>query len=253
MSIGYLQLYHFGQLCTTLYNRRMSNWIGSPLSPAAPALWLGLSLLSGLVALGMTRLLPEQLGAGGRRWLWLSRWLLIAYLALISGGVSPRLMGLADLNWVRSLTLGAGLVAGLAGLLLLVRLTVVAALPPPTHGNARPTLLSELLWLGAEQFHWSFLRAAIWELLLRLPTPPDLPAYQSLWIATLLALPEALLLSQRPLDRLARGVALLATAIIFFYTRNFWLCWVMHTVVWGLLQKPSTGVRQRPALSHEID
>ena len=228
----------------------MNNWIGSLLSPTAPALWLGLSLLSGFITLAVTRLLPGGLGVGGERWLWLSRWLLIAYLGLISGGVSPRLMGLADLNWVRGLTLGAGLVAGLAGLLLLVRLTVAAA--PPTHNNARAPLLSDLLWLGAEQFHWTFLRAATWELLLRLPSPPDLPAYQALWIASLLALPEALLLPQRPLDRLARGVALLATAIIFFYTRNFWLCWVMHAVVWGLLRTSSTKAQSRPALSREV-
>ncbi len=199
----------------------------------------------------MTRLLPQRGGAGGQRWLWLSRWLLVAYLSLISGGVSPRLMGLADLNWVRGLTLGAGLVAGLAGLLLLVRFTVVAP-SPPAGADARPQLFSELLWLGAEQFHWTFLRAAVWELLLRLPIPPDLPAYHALWIAILLALPESLLLPQRSLDRLARGVALLATAIVFFYTRNFWLCWIMHAVVWGLLRRPSIGGRRRPALSREI-
>ncbi len=231
----------------------MSNWLFSQLSPGAPGLWLALSLLHGGIALLLTWLLPPQrLGARGRRWLWLSRWLLVAYLGLISGGLSPRLMGLADLDWVRGLTLGAGLMAGLALLLALVRLTLASA-PPVELMNSRATsglpLLGDLLWLGAEQFHWTFLRGAVWELLLALPTPPDLPAYHALWIAALLAAPEALLLPQQPVDRLVRGVALVATAIVFFYTRNFWLCWTMHAVVWGLLHSAPARSPRREGLA----
>jgi hypothetical protein len=35
--------------------------------------------------------------------------------------------------------------------------------------------------------------------------------------------------------RIAKVATLAVTSIVFFYTGNFWLCWLIHGVLWLLL------------------
>ncbi len=48
-------------------------------------------------------------------------WVLIPYLGLLVGGLSPRLMGISNLDWLPSIGLGLGFIFVVLVLLLLVR------------------------------------------------------------------------------------------------------------------------------------
>jgi hypothetical protein len=65
----------------------------------------------------------------------------------------------------------------------------------------------------------------------------------AVWLAALLAGAELLILSHDNSQRLLKLVVLLTTTILFFYTRNFWLGWFLHSAAWLILQPirtPST-------------
>jgi hypothetical protein len=102
-------------------------------------------------------------------------------------------------------------------------------------------------WLisGAEELHWAFLRGALWEMLLTLPTPLANTAYVATWLATLMGGLELAILPISGRRRLFKLVLLVASAILFFFIRNFWLCWLLHAMTWLILlpaeQKPTTG------------
>jgi hypothetical protein len=188
------------------------------------------------------------------RWrqpVWLAHWLLVPYLGLLVGGLSPRLMGLTRIDWPASLGLGLGLMVGVVVLLVLVRAVVdlseqPAPLPesPPTPVSGWRIFSDTLLWSGGAEFHWAFLRGAFWEILLSLPTPLALPAYWAIWCAALLAAVE--ILAARPgfVTGLLHLVTLVTTSILFFYTRNFWLCWALHTAV-QLIGSPDAHLPRR--------
>lgn len=216
----------------------MINWIVTQLRPQAPAFWLLLSAITGL----LLPLLWSQLSASVRHNLSLARWVLIPYLGLLAGGLSPRLFGLSNPDWAKTLGLGLVLVVTLLTLLILVRMSTLApqatrapADPPPTPSLIITPYLTQLLWSGAEEFHWSFLRAAVWELLLRFPTPPTFPLYTALWIAALLAALEIVIRQRAVAFCLRKLVVLTASTSIFLYTQNFWLCWFLHAGAWLLL------------------
>ena len=101
------------------------------------------------------------------------------------------------------------------------------------------TLSSTLLWTGIEQFHWCVLRGALWEMILTLATPPELPNYWAVWVAAGIILLELLLLRPGFYPLIIQLVALTTTSILFFYTRNFWLCWVLHACVQLFTAPPS--------------
>jgi hypothetical protein len=179
-------------------------------------------------------------------------WLLIPYLGLILGGLSPRLMGFTDIDWQASLSLGAGLIVGILATLAAVRLTSTgdnAAERTPEDTMIRPRRhLIEFFKNGAEEFHWCFLRGACWELLLALPTPPEFPGYVAIWVAGALALGERLLTQVTGRLWLPKLILLLATTVLFFYTRNFWLCWLLHALAW-LVLAPTSLAQSEPAWS----
>ncbi|NJN84392.1 MAG: hypothetical protein HC802_20345 [Caldilineaceae bacterium] len=220
----------------------------------APGFWLLVSLLTALpIAFLASRLSPR-----GHRMAMLARWVLIPYLGLLAGALSPRLMGLNSVNWLASLSLGMGLLFVILLLLLLVRSTI--DLP---HSQAEsdesaeasqasrpnridwPNLLLTTIYSGGEQFHWSFLRGAIWEMLLVLPMGPALPAYTATWIAALFAIVESMVWERSALGRLVKLVLVITTSILFFYTRNFWLCWILHAAV-TLILSPSSSRADPP-------
>ncbi len=160
------------------------------------------------------------------------RWLFVPGAALLAGAVSPQIMGFAGLDWQVGLTLGLGLLVGLLVLLGLVQLAIrqqPESMPAPATRGA--PLLYALLHGGARQFHWCFQRGAMLVVLVSLAALPasgiETPAYWAMWAAVLIALP-GLFFDPPGAPRLFTGIALVSTAILFFYTRNFWLCWALH-------------------------
>lgn len=223
------------------------DWFIGQLSPLHPGFWLLLSFgLSGLL-LTLARFLPEKIVWRLR----VGRWVLTPYLGLLVGGLSPRLLGLSDIDWVAGLGLGVGLMFAIWLLLALVRATLHRESTPSDTSlpTARP-LLERVVRAGAQEFHWVFLRGAMWEMILALPTPPIAPAYWAIWLASALALPGIFVQYRHISQRFIAGMLLITTAILFFYTRNFFLCWFLHASVELLLsisQTPAQSLAQREA------
>lgn len=211
------------------------------LSFHGPGFWLVIALLAGVVALGVRPYLPPR----GRVWSLVAFWVLPPYLALLLGGVSPRLMGIAYVDWTITLRLGVGLAFAILVLAGGARLFLLSGgahqptdAPSRTPPPARQT--TAILLSGTEEWFWCFLRAAVTETVVFLRLPWEVPLYWSIWIAALLALPFALAAQPTALHRLAKGAILMMTSILFFYTRNFWLCWAVHAIAWLLLTHGTT-------------
>lgn len=230
----------------------------------APVGWLGATLLCGFGLL----LIYRQTPAIYRRPLRNIRWFVIPYLGLLTGGISPRFMGLTGINWFASFGFGLVLIAGILAVVALVR-TIMAFSVSPTAAvstavastslsrSLAPQPLSEperqkwyattfsisVLNIGAEEFHLTFLRSAIWEMLLTFSTTPIQTGYWAAWAALTLALPEALYYPATVAQRLCKGALLVATTVLFIFTRNFWLCWLLHLFGWILLAPSTTVVK----------
>lgn len=199
-------------------------------------IWLAIGLSTGLLLLLIHPLLAPRF----RQPLLLLRWLLVPYLGLLTGGLSPRLMGLTGINWLASFGLGIGLIGALLALLILVRtllnLTHDEPATKPAQSAPYPVWsLWPILQIGAEEFHWSFLRGVIWETLLGNGLATAQASYWAVWLAALLALPAILRYQPTTVARLLKSAMLLITTVLFFYTHNFWLCWLLHSLAWSLL------------------
>lgn len=222
------------------------DWFIGQLHPLRPGFWLLLSFaLSGLTLLA-TRFLPGKI-VGRLR---MGRWIFTPYLGLLVGGLSPRLLGLSDIDWVAGLGLGVGLIFAIWLLLALVQATLHRETAPESARPLGRSILEQIVWAGSQEFHWAFLRGAVWEMLLALPSPPALPGYWAIWLASLLALPGIFIQHQHTAQRIIAGMLLITTAILFFYTRNFFLCWLLHASV-GLLvgDDKTTATAYSPAQS----
>lgn len=230
----------------------ISSWLSNQFSPFAPGFWLLIGILATILLTTIKKYIPSR----WRGLIWFAHWLIIPYLGLLMGGLSPRLLGLAGHDWLAGLGLGAGLIFAVVILLTLARaitdLGVPVAQPTPqteqisvgtpalhTQRLGWHTISSTLLWCGIEQFHWVFLRGATWEMLQTLPNPPELVGYWAIWCATAIIIIELLLLRPAFYPLLIQLVAVITTSILFFYTLNFWLCWVLHVAV-QLLTAPPT-------------
>jgi hypothetical protein len=218
------------------------SWFSDQLSPYAPVFWL----LVGILGTALLATIQEYIPARWRGLIWFAHWLLIPYLGLLMGGLSPRLLGLAGHDWLAGLGLGFGLIFAVVILLTFARAITDLGAPPATATVAAEgmrlgwhTISSTLLWCGIEQFHWVFLRGGIWEMLQTLPNPPELVGYWAIWCAAGAILLELLLLRPAFFPLLIQLVALMTTSILFLYTRNFWLCWIMHVAVQLLTAPPA--------------
>jgi hypothetical protein len=202
-----------------------ADWLLTQLHWQRPGFWLLLSFIGSILLLSLSWRLPAE-----RRYhLRLARWFLIPYLGLIAGGLSPRLMGLTQLDWVAGLSLGITIIFAIWVLLLLIRATIHIEEAPGEDQPLRSfTLVEQIIRAGVQEFHWAFLRAASWEILLAAPRAMETPGYWAIWLASVLALPGIYVQYTRTSQRLITGVVLITTAILFFYTRNFWLCWLLH-------------------------
>jgi hypothetical protein len=212
------------------------------LSFHAPGFWLVMALLAGVVVVGVRPFTPHPAQA----LIVPIYWVLLPYLALISGGVSPRLMGLLYIDWVVSLRIGVGLTLVLIALALGMRAVATLATSDATQSEGRRpkhplwrTALIVVGLCGAEEFFWAFLRGASMEILIVSQFSVNTPAYWAIWIAVVLAAPTTLLNTSGTYSRLVKATILFMSSIIFFYTRNFWLCWVLHAAVWMLFLQPT--------------
>ena len=204
------------------------------MTPSNEGFWLALDVLCGVLFWLGVRFVPMR----WRNLALITRWLAIPYLGLLAGGVSPRLMGLSGLDWRNGLTLGVGLIAVVLGLLLFVQMSgfsirMESGSGLSVQGGARQTTLADriygLLASGAEEFHWCFLRAAL--LAIAFIGWGGESGYGAIWLAGLIAVPEAFLAAPSSTLRLHKVVAFLATTILFLFVHNFWLCWALHAAI----------------------
>ncbi|MEM7126961.1 MAG: hypothetical protein AAF702_11575 [Chloroflexota bacterium] len=182
----------------------------------------------------------------------LARWILIPYLALVAGHLSPRFMGLVGVNWPTTLAVGLGI--GFT-VMMLVAITRATNIPYPflqaVRGSYRePTIRSRVqneekqsgwLWLWsqslAQAFYWTFVRAALWEILIVSSALVDSPLYTAVWLATIIiaveAIPMLITNSRQWFDQL---FTLLLTSVLFLYTQNFYLCAILHSALTLLIR-----------------
>lgn len=216
----------------------------------APGFWLVVSLLCLLAVAAAQSLLPRT----WRTVALLATWLGVPYLALISGGVSPRLLGLRYLDWAATFRLGAGVLLTVVTLAVVVRLVVTSS---TARGEVSPrpgawlALLRTIGWSGAEELNWCFWRGAVWEVLLIAGAPTGLPAYWAIWLAALVNLPFAIVFQPTAWQRIVAVVTLAVTSVVFFYTGNFWLCWLIHAVLWVVVAPAMpVEIHARPGAAH---
>jgi hypothetical protein len=125
--------------------------------------------------------------------------------------------------------------------------TSAAALRPSNRDSFSWNGLTVIL-SGAEQFQWSFLRGAVWEIALLSGADTNPTGYWAIWIATLLALPAVLLQPLNRADKLLKVSILIISAMLFVFTRNFWLCWIFHASAWLLLASSRSSTDEVAAL-----
>ncbi len=224
----------------------------SELSPSsatfwqAPLGWLGVSLICGCCLIFFYQRVPLAY----RQILRNARWIGIPYLGLLKGGISPRLMGLTGIDWFASFGFGLVLLGGVLVLLIIVRsmaafplaavspsLAPAAATDPRSYRNTRTAtaLPISLVDIGAEEFHWAFLRSALWEIFLVFPLLAPQAGYWAAWATVLLALPEAFRYQATFSQRICKCALLVTTTVLFLFTRNLWLSWLLHVLGWSLL------------------
>ena len=219
----------------------------------APGFWLVIAVLGGVAVAAARPFVP----AAWRTLLFAGFWIGLPYLALVAGGVSPRLMGLLYIDWITSLRLGVGLALALIAVAAVARLSLRRGSAQPIDSGPAPVTtpkwalpLVVIAQSGAEEFFWCFLRGAVLELMLTLQIPMELPIYWSIWIAAVAALPLSLTDQTSGYARLVAVAVLVMTSILFFYTRNFWLCWFVHAMVWLLLTPPESVAQPHTARSN---
>jgi hypothetical protein len=157
-------------------------------------------------------------------------------------------MGISGINWFASFGFGLVLIGGVLVVLIIVRSVTSFSFSPPMPSTAievRPQrnppapyvtfLPDSLLDIGAEEFHWAFLRSATWEIFLAIPFLATQAGYWAAWVAVLLALPEVLRYQITFTQRLCKCALLITTTVLFLFTRNLWLSWFLHTLGWSVL------------------
>lgn len=216
---------------------------------ATNGLWLAVRLSGRGSRLDrLLRSLPGQLTQWMARVLWL---VAPGYAALLLGLLSPRLMGLSqiELGW----SLGQGLLfTGVAlAVLLAAGLSQRRARPtaPPyrslSHGITLTVLL--LIEAGALQWQWAFYRSAMIEGLAAAGAPAAI--YWGTWLAAGLVMVQGALspwmwrdlrrpgLAER---RVLRAALLGITSVLYLLSRNFWLAWLLHGSATSILE-PRVG------------
>ncbi len=233
--------------------------------PANPAFWLLGSFLAVVVATNLAylalrpRLADPAFRSGpmaAAGWTALGLfYLLVPFLALQRGLISPYALGLTELNWPATLSTGLVLAASVVVMALFGWLLYRRTLPdgPTTDGftrfiNGLRGPIAALL----QQWHWAFYRAAMAAVLVTAvaPEPSRLsglanrlsadPLYWGAWLGIALAGVEwalnpfgraALRIESERAATIRRAALAIATTGLFVLTRNLWLCFAAHLVV----------------------
>ncbi len=233
-----------------------------------PVLWLLGSFLLYVLACNVAWILGRErsgrLGrAVGRLHAWPgSRWLVLLlrwayfvgppYAMLLLGVISPRWMGLGEVDWVHSAGTGGAVAAAALGLLSLSWWSYRRGRPVQQSDIGVPFVPRPLRWLlvlmetAALQAHWAFYRSGFIT-----QTWLDDPYWGSWagWALVCLewALNPWLRHGLRQPDEaepiLRRTVLALVTTTLFILTRNVWLCWALHALfeAWAEHGSFSTG------------
>jgi hypothetical protein len=167
------------------------------------------------------------------------------YALLLMGIISPRSMGLSEIDWVHSMGMGGALAAGGLALLSLSWWSYRRSLP---SRHRRPQLahrslllrwLTALIETFALQAHWAFYRSVVadqaglggsqWE------------GWAGMGVVALEWVLNPLLrrsLQHPPHSEpvVRRAVLAIVTTALFILTRNFWLCWALHALFEALAQ-----------------
>jgi len=209
-------------------------WLISQLRPGQPGFWLLVDALSAALLWWLKGSLSPRRANMAR----MVRWIGFPWLALMTGALSPELLGLSHLDWRTGLTFGVVYSAAVLGLLALITITTRHERLPVALESSGAMVLYGALYHGARQLHWCFLRALMLILVASLPVPVESAEYWAILAATALALPGVWMIRD-PLGRTYGLIALAATAILFFYTANFWLCWALHVGIMLLSGTPA--------------
>ena len=169
----------------------------------------------------------------------LVRLVTIPYLALLLGQISPRDMGLTGYDWSSSLSLGSLVMVAMLALWIGVRtvgMTANSDLPeqplPERHRFATwPNRGLLVLLSGGLELNWSFWRASGAQVLSNLFMPTQSPTYWGIALAFVIVLPDTLFASTSHEGRLLNVAILIATSVLFLFTKNFWLCWILHLLL----------------------
>lgn len=169
----------------------------------------------------------------------LVRLAVVPYLALLLGQISPRDMGLTGYDWSSSLALGSLIMVAMLALWIGVR-TVGAS----TSADAQEHSLSErssiatwpnrgllVLLSGGVELNWSFWRASGAQILNYVPISIQSPAYWGIVLSFLIVLPDTLRATTSNIGRILNVAILVATSVLFLFTKNFWLCWILHLLL----------------------
>lgn len=196
----------------------------------------------------------------GQLTLWLVRvlWLVgPGYAALLLGLLSPRSMGLSQIELGWSLGRGLLFAAGALAMLLAAGLSyrrTRAAQPPYltfSHGLAVTVLL--VVEAGALQWQWAFYRSAMIDALAAVEGPA--PVYWGTWLGAAALVVQGALnpwlwrdlrtsgLAER---RVLRAALLGASSVLYLVSRNFWLAWALHGAVVAVLE-PRVGQPEQTA------
>ena len=253
-----------------------------PFNPSDPAFWLLASLSVAIVATNLAWLASRPIRKRGSQQiatlagiLAALGWLLVSLFFLLPppaawrfGALSPRLMGLTGIDWVKGLGAGAPLACLIVGLLIFGWLVYRHTLPGDrsrTRSERIGATLRAPLDSALLQWHWAFYRALAIALLpiatgalakneILLPLEKQLaaaPLYWGSWLGlVVIALewvldPFARAELHRPGRReiaLLRVVLAVATTALFTLAPNFWLLLFCHlaveTVIAGWLPLP---------------
>lgn len=206
-----------------------------------PGLWVLASFL--LLALGRA-FMHQRSYATLRAWLvardvydlfwWTARLAYLTglpYLALLAGPLSPRNMGLNDLDWVNTLGLGAPLAVTAWGALMIGwRQGGVFRRQPELSAMESPGVraLVAALEAGGQQIHWAFYRSAAidwWGLYWG--TWGALLLIAAQWAIAWLLEPERRLATNGSYLLLGAALAILTSAF-YLIVPNWWLGWALH-------------------------
>jgi len=271
------------------------DWLETHLDLSNPGLWIAASFVLAVLAVNaawvVLRLTRGRLRLGrlfrssGVRavvWLGVSLYLLLTpLLAWRYGAISPYFLGLNELDWVDSITVGGLLTVLLTVLVVFGWLVYRHALPadqaetPPTEGRLIHALRAPID-AALAQWHLAFYRAAtigwlaeISEFPAAVPGPlraslQSQPFYWGSWLGLGVLLVESALNPHlwavlgaptqeerawgRP-EAILRSLALaVGTTALFILTRNLWLCLACQVLVettiagWLPLHRPQSGV-----------